>query len=173
MRVETVTAPILVSSTLIVNARFWPIASAIGQTVVVFWNVTVWSFASWSIKKASDNGISTAGTSKTGIHGLDSFWEWVPSSFFYACVVWVIGSLIVIGVLHDVAVYAIAVASTNLFLFYIVKCGKGGRDVRIGLARGCIAAERLRIKPPTTKARTMQAAVHNDNESASVTVVLN
>jgi hypothetical protein len=172
MRVETVTAPVLVSWTIIVDAHLWPIATAIGQTIVVFCNVAVWSFATWSVKQAQTNGISTAGAPKTRIHGLDSLWEWVPSSFFYACVVWVIGSLIFIGVLHDVAVYAIAVASTNIFLFYIVKCGKGGRDVRIGLARGCIVAERLRIKRLTTKAGAAQAVVHDDREPEPTAAVL-
>jgi serine/threonine protein kinase len=170
MRLEAVAAPIIVSVTVIVDGRLWPISTAIGQTIVVFVNLTVWSFAARSIREAANDRISTAGDPNTRIHGLDSFKEWIPSSLFYACVVWVIGSLIYVGVLHDVAVYAVAVASINIFLFYVVKCGIGGRDVRVGLARGCMAAERLRLKPPEATPSTKRVGKRSDvgSENAAV-----
>lgn len=145
MRLQTITAAVLVATTVFLQARFWPIASAIGQTIIVFCNFIVWSFAARSIKEASNAGISTAGSPTSRIVGLEAFYEWIPSSAFYAAMVWAIGILIYVGVLHDIAVYAVGVAAINLCLFYTIKCGKGGRDIRIGLARGCIAAERLRI----------------------------
>lgn len=165
MRSETLAAPILVSSTIFFQARFWPIATAIGQTLVVACNWTTWSFATQSLKLARRKDISTAGALKARVLGLESYWEWVPSSLFYACVVWFIGLLIYFGILHDIAVYAIAVASTNLFLFYGVKCGKGGRDVRIGLARGCIAAERVRIKTDRTPEHSVNPSRATTNQS--------
>jgi hypothetical protein len=147
IRLQTIAAPVLVATTVFLQAKFWPIASAIGQVIIVFCNFIVWSFAARSIRDArgSNIAISTAGTDASRIVGLEAFREWVPSSGFYAVVVLCIGSLIYIGVLHDIAVYAAAVAATNVFLFYLIKCGKGGRDIRVGLARGFLAAERLRV----------------------------
>ena len=144
IRLQTVTAPVLVATTIFIQASFWPMASAIGQVIVFFCNLTVWSFAARSIRDARSKDISTTGAETTPIAGLEAFREWVPSSLFYAVMVLAIGLLIYAGVLHDIAVYAIGVAAINICLFYLIKCGRGGREIRVGLARGCLAAERLR-----------------------------
>ena len=146
MRVMTVCCMFLVLSTVFIEARFWPIASAIGQTIIAFCNLAVWSFAVKSIDAARTMGISTAGKPHTRLPGLISFGEWVPGAFFYAAVVWFVGILIYVGVLHDIAVYAIMVASVNVFLFYVIKCGGvSANDIRIALARAYTVAERVRI----------------------------
>ncbi|MFH9405291.1 hypothetical protein ACH4JS_36865 [Streptomyces sp. NPDC017638] len=44
---------------------------------------------------------------------------------------------------HDVYVYAFAVTSTHIFLFYVIKCGIGGPTVRVAMVRTCLAAERV------------------------------
>lgn len=144
MRVMTVTAGLLVMFVTLYEARFWPIASAIGQTIIAFVNFTIFRFAVRSIDEARDLGISTAGVRGGRLPGLISYGEWVPAAIFYAVIVWVFGLLIYVHVLHDVGVYAVGVASINLFLFYVVKCGgESGRDIRIALSRACNAAERV------------------------------
>ena len=138
IRLQTVTAPVLVATTVFIQASFWPIASAIGQVIVFFCNLIVWSFAARSMAARSQT-CRRSGTSP--IAGLEAFREWVPSSLFYAVMVLGIGLLIYAGVLHDIAVYAIGVTAINVCLFYLIKCGRGGREIRVGLARGCLAAE--------------------------------
>jgi len=150
MRTITLTSGVLVILITLYEARFWPIASAIGQTIIAFANLAIFRFAVKSIDEAREEGISTAGERGSRLAGLISFGEWVPAAFFWAAIVWFIGSLIYLGVLHDVGAYAVGVASTNLFLFYVVKCGgESGRDIRIALSRACNAAERVRIMNPS------------------------
>jgi serine/threonine protein kinase len=146
MRAETVTAMVLVLAATLFDARWWPIASAIGQTMSLFCNWAVVSFATKALAEARGHGISTVAQDDHAITGLDSFHEWVPSSLFYAAVVWLIGSLIYIQVLHDIPIYAISVAAVNIFLFYMIKCGIGAPTIRVAIARACLAAERVRVK---------------------------
>jgi hypothetical protein len=146
MRLMSLTAPVLVLIVTLCQAQFWPIASAIGQTIIFFANLFIFRFAVKSLDAARIKGISTAGERGDRLPGLISYGEWVPASFFYAVVVWFFGALIYVHVLHDVGVYAVGVASVNLFLFYVIKCGgESGRDIRIALSRACNAAERVRI----------------------------
>lgn len=150
MRLETVTSMILVLAATLVEARWWPIASAIGQTISLLCNWSVVSFARKAISTARAEGISTVAGDDHAITGLDSLAEWIPSSLFYTVVVWLIGSLIYIHVLHDIAVYAISVAAINIFLFYIIKCGIGAPTIRVAIARSCLCAERLRMAHANT-----------------------
>lgn len=146
MRIMTVLAPLLVTIVTLVQARLWPIASAVGQTIIFFVNLFVFRFAVKSIDEAREEDISTAGDRGSRLPGLISYGEWVPASFFWAVIVLIFGVLIYIHVLHDVGVYAFGVASANLYLFYVVKCGgESGRDIRIALSRACNAAERVRV----------------------------
>src|SRR4029453_9628675 len=48
------------------------------------------------------------------------------------------------GRLQDVYFYMSAVAAVNVGLFYLVKCGRHGAEVRGGLIRAFLAAERVR-----------------------------
>lgn len=146
MRLFTVAAPVLVATTVFFEARFWPIATAIGQVLVAMVNFVICTFAAKSIGEARNLGISTVGTTTNRNVSIQSFRAWVPSAAFYAAMVVPIAILIYVGVLHDVGMYAIAVSAINIFLFYMVKCASGGRDIRVGLSRGMIAAERVRIR---------------------------
>ena len=65
IRLQTVAAPVLVATTVFIQASFWPIASAIGQVIVFFCNLIVWSFAARSIRDARSKNISTSGTEAT------------------------------------------------------------------------------------------------------------
>ena len=53
-------------------------------------------------------------------------------------------ALIDSGRLQDVYFYMSAVAAVNVGLFYLVKCGRHGAEVRGGLTRAVLAAERVR-----------------------------
>ena len=141
MRLFTVAAPVLVATTVFFEARFWPIATAIGQVLVAMVNFVICTFAAKSIGEARNLGISTVGTTTNRNVSIQSFRAWVPSAAFYAAMVVPIAILIYVGVLHDVGMYAIAVSAINIFLFYMVKCASGGRDIRVGFSRGWIAAE--------------------------------
>ena len=63
---------------------------------------------------------------------------------FYVVFVWVCALLIDSGRLEDVYFYMSAVAAVNIGLFYLVKCGRHGAEVRGGLTRAFLAAERVR-----------------------------
>lgn len=52
--------------------------------------------------------------------------------------------LIYHGAFKDIYVYAMAVASINFFLFYVIKCGRGAAEIRVVLTRAMLASERLR-----------------------------
>lgn len=80
------------------------------------------------------------------IAGLDAFRQWGPTISFYSLVVWTFAILIYTGVLKDIYVYAAAVALVNVGLFYVIKTGINALDVRTGLNRCFLAAERLRYE---------------------------
>jgi hypothetical protein len=63
---------------------------------------------------------------------------------FYVVFVWVCALLIDSGRLQDVYFYVSAVAAVSVGLFYLVKCGRHGAEVRGGLTRAFLAAERVR-----------------------------
>ncbi|MDG4829632.1 hypothetical protein O7627_09990 [Solwaraspora sp. WMMD1047] len=147
MRVQTVTGAALVLPIVLYDPRFWPINSAIGQTFSLLTNGSGLLFARRALADARRRGLSTVPPTDANVTGLASFAEWTPSSLFYAGVVWVIGIPLYQGALRDVYVYALSVASINLFLFYMIKCGRGAAEIRVVLTRATCAAERLRHLP--------------------------
>ncbi len=144
MRVETTAACALVLPCVLVEPRWWPVDSAIGQILVYLCNLCCYRFALTAITDARKKKLNTVPADNASTTGMSDFREWVPSSLFYAVVVTGIGSLIFFGKLHDIWIYALSVGSINLVLFYIIKCGFGASDVRILLTRAMLAAERLR-----------------------------
>ena len=144
MRLETTAACVLVLPCILVDPRWWPIDSAIGQALVYLCNLCSFRFALTAINTARDKHLNTVPGNNTSTTGMSSFSEWVPSSLFYAVVVAGIGSLIFFGKLHDIWIYALSVSSINFFLFYIIKCSLGAAEIRILLTRAMLAAERLR-----------------------------
>jgi hypothetical protein len=144
MRLETVVAASLVLPAVLVDPRWWPICSAIGQTLVFLCNGCALLFARRALADARERRLTTVPSSNNKVTGMASFAEWTPTSLFYAVIVWVIGLLIFAGTLKDTWVYALSVASINFFLFYLIKCGSGAAEVRVVLSRATLAAERLR-----------------------------
>ncbi|MFV2096058.1 hypothetical protein ACFHWS_12615 [Micromonospora sp. LOL_013] len=144
IRIQTITGALLVLPIVLYDPRLWPINSAIGQTLSLFTNSAVLLFARRALADARRRGLSTVPSSDAKATGLASFAEWTPTSLFYAGIVWTIGLAVYQGALQDVYVYALSVASINLFLFYMIKCGRGAAEVRTALTRATSAAERLR-----------------------------
>lgn len=127
----------------LVDARWWPINSAIGQWLTCAANYLTLFFIHTVVARARRLGLSTVPSDDTKITGLSSFSQWAPTSLFYATAVLSIGTLLFMRVVNDDYVYALAVTSTNLFLFYVIKLGLGGPLVRVTMVRACLAAERV------------------------------
>jgi hypothetical protein len=155
MRLEAVAACLLVLPAVLVEPRWWPINTAIGQILVYLCNRSVLSFSMTTLARARTAKLTSVPSTNTAITGVAAFSEWVPSALFYAGVVSVIGTLIYLGKLHDEWMYALAVSSINFFLFYIIKCGKGAAEVRVLLTRAAFAGERL--KRMNERRRTIEA----------------
>jgi hypothetical protein len=134
--------PLILAPNLLLPS-YWTTATAIGLTGTFFTNWVAASFANNAIARARDLGLTTV-PSRQRISGLAMFTVWTPSMLFYALFVWPIAILINKHYLHDVAYYMTAVAGVNIGLFYLVKCGLNGAEVRGGLVRACLAAERVR-----------------------------
>lgn len=171
MRVETSAALVLVLPCVLVDPRWWPVDSAIGQAVVYLCNLCSFRFARTAITLAREKGVSTVPRDNSSTTGMSSFRQWVPSSLFYAAGVAGIGSLIFFGELHDIWIYALTVSSINLVLFYIIKCGIGAAEVRILLTRAMLAAERLRRRAEKDAASGTLAPVAAAEPAAQAALV--
>jgi serine/threonine protein kinase len=145
IRTFAVVNSLLVLSCTFVEAKFWPIAAALGQTYAVIFNWSCVYFAKAAFEQARTDRISTVPDDDGKVSGLSKYAEWVPSSFFYMLTVWVIGILIYQGGLKDGWLYAWAVASVNIGLFYVIKCGLGGPYIRVALQRAVMATERVSL----------------------------
>ncbi|MEV0451758.1 hypothetical protein [Streptomyces sp. NPDC050600] len=143
MRLMAVVPCLLVLAVTLVEPRWWPLNSAIGQILTWLANVMTLAFVHAVIRRSRQLGLSTLPADDTKITGLSSFAQWVPTSLFYSVAVLTIGTALYLRLLHDVYVYAFAVTATNLFLFYAIKCGIGGPTIRVAIVRACLAAERV------------------------------
>ena len=101
-------------------------------------------FAIKYLTMAREAGLSTVPPPHQKITGLDSFRQWGPSMLLYSMIVWVFAISIHLGYFKDVHVYATLVAVVNVGMFYVIKGGANALDIRTGLNRCFLAAERLR-----------------------------
>ncbi len=146
MRLFAVLAAVLTLPPTLVQRDWWPIFTAVGVFLVFLCNLCCLSFARAAVRRARGAGLSTVPAGR--ITGLQEIGYWTASAGFYSFAVWSIGSLIYLGHVHDVHVYAGAVTAINIVIFYIRNCsGPTAADVRTALARACLAAERLRHLP--------------------------
>lgn len=133
----------LVLACTLVEPRWWPINSAIGQLSLCLTNYTTLFFARTVIARSRRLKLSTVPTDDSKITGLSSFTQWAPTSLFYATAVLTIGVLLYTHVLEDTYVYALGAAATNIFVFYVIKTGTGGPMIRVAIVRTHLAAERV------------------------------
>lgn len=143
MRTMAVVPCLLVLAVTLVEPRWWPINSAIGQCLTCLANFLTLACVRAVITRTRRLGLSTLPSDDGKITGLSALAQWAPTSLFYATAVLTIGTFLYLQILHDVYVYALAVTSTNIFLFYVIKCGVGGPTVRVAMVRTCLAAERV------------------------------
>jgi hypothetical protein len=107
------------------------------------------------------------------IPGLESCYVWTPSMGFFVVFVWVCALLIDSGRLRDVCFYMSVVAAVDIGLFYLVKRGRHGAEVRGGLTRAFFAAERVRRlaeRAPNTHQDQRQPDSKDSNEPVPVGV---
>jgi serine/threonine protein kinase len=144
MRWYTFNWAVLVAVANLVHPRYWTICTAIGLTTSFLTNWACRRFARASIAEARSPEFRLTTVPRGKIPGLESFYVWTPSMGFYLVFVWICAWLIDSGQLRDVYFYMSAVAAVNIGLFYFVKCGRHGPEVRGGLTRAFLAAERVR-----------------------------
>lgn len=152
--------PLILGCNLI-NVDWWPVASAIGYSGVLFSNLSSARFADDYIGRARTRRLSTVPVRLQKITGLDGYRQWGPSMFFYVVIVWAFALPIYYGTFKDVYVYAIVVGSVNLGLFYVIKTGANALDIRTGLTRAIFAAERLRYLQDAPERDDVQVVGHN------------
>jgi hypothetical protein len=143
MRMMAVAPCTLVMTATLIEPRWWTINSAIGQCLTCLANYLTLAYIHAVLARSRRLGLSTVPGDDGKITGYSSFSQWAPTSLFYAAAVLTIGTCIYVNLLHDVYVYALAVTSINVVLFYVIKCGVGGPTIRVTMARTCLAAERV------------------------------
>ncbi|TDV56475.1 hypothetical protein [Actinophytocola oryzae] len=146
MRSMAVWSSWLILACNLVQVAWWPLATAIGYTGVLLANVSSARFAVRHLERARASGLSTVPPAHQKIPGLESYRQWGASMFFYAVSVWAFALALYGGLLKDTYVYAFVVVLVNIGLFYIIKTGTNGLEVRAGLNRCFLAAERLRFE---------------------------
>jgi serine/threonine protein kinase len=150
IRVIAVWPAILILTANLVQVRWWPLGTAIGYTGVLVATLLSARYATKYLDLARRQNLSTVPPAHQKVVGLDSYRQWGPSMAFYALTVWLFAIFLYVGVLKDVYVYAVAVILVNVGLFYIIKTGANALDVRAGLNRCFLAAERLRYGAEST-----------------------
>jgi serine/threonine protein kinase len=128
----------------LVEPRWWPLLTAIGYSGTLLSDLALARFANRSLEKARERGFSTVPASHLKVTGLDLVRSWPSMMGFYLVLVWGFGTLVYLGLLKDTFVYVLVVVLVNMVLLYMIACGTRALNVRIGLARCTIAAERLR-----------------------------
>jgi serine/threonine protein kinase len=128
----------------LVEPRWWPLLTAIGYTGTLVSDIALARFANRGLEKARERGFSTVPGRHLKVTGLDLLRSWPAMMGFYVVLVWGFGTAVYVGLLKDTFVYVLVVVLVNMVLLYMIACGTRALDVRIGLARCTIAAERLR-----------------------------
>ena len=144
MRVLPLFNGVLVLVPTLIDSDLWPQATIVGQLGSWMGVSMCTAFMLVALKRARGFGLSTLPPSDLRITGLSKHASWVQSGLFYAIAVCTIGTLIIVGRLQDVWLYASAVGAINFGLFFLIKCGTDGPDLRVSLHRAIFAAERMR-----------------------------
>lgn len=146
IRMMTIWPLLFILGVNLVEVRWWPLASAMGYTWVIVANLLSTRFAMKYLALARERKLSTVPPKHQKITGLESYRQWVPTITIYSLAVWLLGALLYLGILKDVYVYAAVVALINIGVFFVIKTGMNAPDIRSGLNRCFLAAERLRYE---------------------------
>lgn len=165
IRMHAVWSSWLILAANLIQPRWWPIGTAIGYSGVAVCVFFVARFATSSLDEARRHRLSTVPPAHQKVTGMDHVTQWPATIFFYTATVWGFGIAIYVGLLKDTYVYALVVVLVNIGLLYMITCGVRAFDVRIGLNRCTLAAERLRCATEANGGLTRPAG-----ESAKVLV---
>ncbi|MEQ4206549.1 hypothetical protein [Actinopolymorpha sp. B9G3] len=141
MRSWTVLPLVTILPPFLVQPRWWPLFVAAAMSLVTLANWASSQFARTALSRGREHGLSTV---PRRVSGIATYASWIPGNTFYALTLWIIAGLLVVGAARDTMVYIVGIAFVNVVQLYVVKCGFQGPDIRAGLARACITAERLR-----------------------------
>ena len=145
------------------NTHDWVWAVILGQALTFIGNLAAYTLVSRALEKGSTLSNTVPSLYKQ-VAGYDSVRNWVRGSLFYAVVCAAVGTLIYIGELQDVWLYALMTAALNIFMLYLVKCGLDAPQLRVALHRASFAAKRL---GPEVSARSSQAGSSADPAGSS------
>ncbi|TCO61992.1 hypothetical protein [Actinocrispum wychmicini] len=134
----------LILAANLIQPRWWPLGTAVGYIGPLVCDVVLARFATRSLDQARQRGLSTVPPRHQKVTGLDQVLQWPATMLFYTTMVWGFGIAIYFGLLKDTYVYALVVVLVNIGLLYMITCGTRALDVRIGLTRCTLAAERIR-----------------------------
>jgi serine/threonine protein kinase len=148
MRSWTVFPLVTILPPFLVQPQWWSIFVAAAMSLVTVANWASSQFARSALARGRDLGLSSV---PRRVSGVATYASWIPGNTFYALTLWIIAWLLVVGAAQDTMVYIVGIAFVNIVQLYVVKCGFQGPDIRAGLARACITAERLRSARPTTR----------------------
>lgn len=146
MRLWPLCAVIAAMFATVVDPDSWPIALAIGVTSGFLCNTACQAFVRAAMDEARDNELSTVPREKElETPGSGRLTEWMQTTLLYSSVVWVIGSLLVVGLAKDLFVYAGLVTLLHIDLCVRSLSGATAREVRIVMTRAVLAAERMKV----------------------------
>jgi len=141
MRIWTFAPFFMILTPLLVQPKWWLLSSALGMTFVTLSNWLASSFGRAALARAREAGLSTV---PEYVSGLSTYYSWLPGNVFYAAFLWSIGVLLYLDLAQDAMIYVVLVGAVNVIQLYGIKCSIQGPDVRAGLGRACITAERLK-----------------------------
>jgi hypothetical protein len=141
MRSWTVLPVVTILPPFLIQPLWWPLFVAGAMTVVTMANWASSQFARTAFAIGRERGLSTV---PGRVSGVATYASWIPGNTFYALTLWIVAFLLVTGAAQDTMVYIVGIALVNVVQLYVVKCGFQGPDIRAGLARACVTAERLR-----------------------------
>lgn len=119
---------------------WWPIATQIGLTLTAILITTCLWFQRDAHRRARAAGLSTVPDVAVPPGRLG---QWRPMLLLYLVTVLVIGTLIMLDLLHDELVYAGFVSLINIAMNYFKNAGADAPLVRTEMNRAFLAAERL------------------------------
>lgn len=141
MRIWTFFPFFMILTPLLFQPKWWLLSAALGMTLVTVSNWFASLFGRVVMARALDAGLSTV---PEHVSGISTFSSWIPGNIMWAASLWSVGVLLYSGIAQDAMVYIVVVGAVNVIQLYGVKCSIHGPDVRAGLGRACVTAERLK-----------------------------
>ncbi|MFI2488622.1 hypothetical protein ACH47X_17065 [Promicromonospora kroppenstedtii] len=141
LRSLAVLPPLYVVLPTLVERDWWPLFTFVGHvTFAVVVQACLW-FAWATNARARAAGLSSVPRGEIATLGRLAAWQ--PTVAVYLVPIIGIGTLLSLGLVQDVLVYASFVSLINLGIFYPKSAGTDAPYIRAGMNRAALAAERL------------------------------